>query len=260
MTAPRDPFFPADRSIRHSDDPLDVRHLGLIDYQEAWDLQADLAARRYQDEVGDTVLVVEHPSTYTAGKRTQPEDMPDNGLPVVNVDRGGRITWHGEGQLVVYPIIKLADPVDVVDYVRRLEEAIIQTVRRRGIANAGRIDGRSGVWIPADGEEPSARPDRKVAALGIRITHGVTMHGLALNCSNTLDYYEHIVPCGITDAGVTTLSRELGMEVTPEEMTDPMLQDLDDALSGRLTVADHSFGSAPDPTKVGSKPKKNRRN
>ena len=115
MTAPRQPFFPADRSIRASDSPLDVRELGLVDYEETWHLQAELVAQRAEGAIGDTLLVLQHPSTYTAGKRTQPEDMPDNGLPVVQVDRGGRITWHGEGQLVIYPIIKLADPVDVVD-------------------------------------------------------------------------------------------------------------------------------------------------
>ncbi|MDK8894424.1 lipoyl(octanoyl) transferase LipB [Corynebacterium sp. MSK006] len=296
MTAPRDPFFPSDRSIRSASEPPEIRRLGTVDYLEAWHLQADLAAARHRGEIGDVILVLEHPSTYTAGKRTQPEDLPDNGLPVIDVDRGGRITWHGEGQLVVYPVIELADPVDVVDYVRRLEEALIQTVRRVGVPDAGRIDGRSGVWVPADPDdagghvstEPGAlpgtilttgadagasapengaapekdeaaagggagtslhRPDRKVAALGIRVTHGVTMHGLALNCSNTLEYYHHIVPCGIRDAGVTTLSHELGRHVSVDEMTEPLLGDLVDALEGRLRVADHSFGSAPDPTK-----------
>ncbi|MGD7003186.1 lipoyl(octanoyl) transferase LipB [Corynebacterium halotolerans] len=245
MTAPRDPFFPADRSIRASSAPLEIRHLGEYGYQEAWQLQAEIAAQRARGEIGDQVLVLEHPSVYTAGKRTQPEDLPTNGLPVIDVDRGGRITWHGPGQLVVYPILKLAEPVDVVDYVRRLEEALIQVVRQTGVTAAGRIDGRSGVWVPAH----DGWADSKVAALGIRITRGVTMHGIALNCSNTLDYYGHIVPCGISDAGVTTLSRELGREVSVAEMTDPFLSDLDDALAGRLQVADHTFGSAPDPTK-----------
>lgn len=245
MSAPRDPFFPADESIRASDQPPVIRYLGEMEYQQAWDLQAELARQRADEEIGDQILVLEHPNVYTAGKRTQPSDMPTNGLPVVNVDRGGRITWHGPGQLVIYPIIRLTEPVDVVDYVRRIEEALIQVVRQVGVADAGRIDGRSGVWVPArDGWV-----DSKVAALGIRITRGVTMHGLALNCSNTLDFYEHIVACGISDAGVTTLSRELGREVTVGELTGPLLQALEDAFEGRLTVADHSFGSAPDPTR-----------
>ncbi|MHA2789401.1 lipoyl(octanoyl) transferase LipB [Corynebacterium sp. S7] len=252
MTAPRDPFFPADKSIRASAEPLDVRRLGLVDYQEAWDYQADLAAKRATGEVGDTVLVVEHPNVYTAGKRTQPEDRPTNGLPVIDVDRGGRITWHGLGQLVVYPIIKLADPVDVVDYVRRIEEALIHSVRQSGVTEAGRIDGRSGVWVPdtVAALDPAApKRDRKIAAIGIRITRGVTMHGMALNCNNTLDYYEHIVACGIDDADNSTISLELGKNVTTDDMADPLLQALDDTLSGRMTVADHSFKSAPDPSK-----------
>ncbi|MDO4632129.1 MAG: lipoyl(octanoyl) transferase LipB [Corynebacterium sp.] len=247
MTAPRKPFFPADQSIRLTPDrPTVVKLLGTVDYQETWDMQAELAAQRARDEIDDTVLVLEHPSIYTAGKRTQPEDRPTNGLPVIDVDRGGRITWHGPGQLVIYPIIKLADPIDVVDYVRRMEEALIQVVRSIGITTAGRIDGRSGVWVP--GATPAEH--RKVAALGIRITQGVTMHGLALNCNNTLEFYEHIIPCGISDAGVTTLSQELQQEVTVESMIQPTLQALDDAFAGRLIVADHSFDSAPDPTKL----------
>ncbi|WP_276650988.1 lipoyl(octanoyl) transferase LipB [Corynebacterium vitaeruminis] len=245
MTAPRKPFFPADQSIRDSDAPVTVRELGLVDYQEAWDLQADLAARRAADEIEDTILVLEHPSIYTAGKRTQPEDRPTNGLPVIDVDRGGRITWHGPGQLVMYPIIKLADPIDVVDYVRRLEEALIQVVRQAGVTTAGRIDGRSGVWVP--GATPAEHA--KVAALGIRITRGVTMHGLALNCDNTLEFYDYVVPCGIADAGVTTMSAQLRRDVSVAEMTAPLLGALDDALAGRLVVADHTFDSAPDPTK-----------
>ncbi|MCF4006243.1 lipoyl(octanoyl) transferase LipB [Corynebacterium uropygiale] len=244
MTAPRQPFFPADRSIRaDADGLLDVRRLGEVDYLEAWDLQAELAAQRARGEIPDTVLLLQHPSIYTAGKRTQPEDRPTNGLPVIDVDRGGRITWHGPGQLVAYPIIKLADPVDVVDYVRRLEEALIHVSREVGVTRAGRIDGRSGVWVPAEGE----RPDRKIAAIGIRITRGVTMHGIALNCCNTLEFYDYIVPCGIDDAGVSTLSQELARTVTVEDMEEPFLHALEEVLSGRMTVADHTFGSAPDP-------------
>lgn len=260
MTAPRDPFFPADKSIRaaaqHGE--IAIRRLGRVDYEQAWALQSDLVAQRAADEIPDTILVLEHPNVYTAGKRTQPEDRPTNGLPVVDVDRGGRITWHGEGQLVMYPLIKLANPVDVVDYVRRLEEALIHTVRQLGVTTAGRIDGRSGVWVPGTTQaaDPAASTrDRKLAALGIRITQGVTMHGLSLNCNNTLGYYEHIVACGIDDADVTTLALELGRDVTVDAVTDPLLDALVETLEGRRQVADHTFASAPDPTKI---PRKNK--
>ena len=245
MTAPRAPFFPADKSIRAAADPMNVRILGTIDYQEAWDLQIELAQQRAAEEIGDTLVVLEHPSIYTAGKRTQPEDRPTNGLPVIDVDRGGRITWHGPGQLVIYPIIKLADPIDVVDYVRRVEEALIHVIREIGLDTAGRIDGRSGVWIPG----ASDAEHRKVAAIGIRIAKGGTSHGLALNCNNTLEFYQHIIPCGISDAGVTTLSRELNREITTAEMIAPLVGTLDNAFAGRLVVTDHSFAQASDPTK-----------
>ena len=220
MTAPRAPFFPADRSIR-ADDAIEFQQLGTIDYQQAWDLQAQLARQRADGEIPDQVLFLEHPDVYTAGKRTQPSDMPTNGLPTIKVDRGGRITWHGRGQLVVYPIIKLAEPVDVVDYVRRLEEAIIDALTRFGTEKVGRIDGRSGVWVPHDvqaADERASRRDRKIAALGIRVTRGVTMHGFALNCDVDLGWYDRFVPCGIADAGVTSLTEELGRDVTVEEV------------------------------------------
>lgn len=237
MTAPRAPFTAPDQPIRNISTPLEVYNLGTVDYVEMWDRQAELAAQRADGLINDQLLFLEHPNTYTAGKRTQPEDRPTNGLPVVDVDRGGRITWHGPGQLVCYPIIKLAEPVDVVDYVRRVEEAIIQVVRDLGLQDAGRVDGRSGVWIPGN----DTRPERKVGALGIRVTRGVTMHGLALNCNNTLEFYQHIVPCGITDAGVTTLSAELGRDVDTHDMIAPLAAALGAAFSGELTVADHSF-------------------
>ena len=237
MTAPRAPFTAPDQPIRDISTPLEVYNLGTVDYVEMWDRQAELAAQRADGLINDQLLFLEHPNTYTAGKRTQPEDRPTNGLPVVGVDRGGRITWHGPGQLVCYPIIKLTEPVDVVDYVRRVEEAIIQVVRDLGLQDAGRVDGRSGVWIPGN----DTRPERKVGALGIRVTRGVTMHGLALNCNNTLEFYQHIVPCGITDAGVTTLSAELGRDVDTQEMVAPLAAALGAAFSGELTVADHSF-------------------
>ena len=237
MTAPRAPFTAPDQPIRDISTPLEVYDLGTVDYVEMWDRQAELAAQRADGLINDQLLFLEHPNTYTAGKRTQPEDRPTNGLPVVDVDRGGRITWHGPGQLVCYPIIKLAEPVDVVDYVRRVEEAIIQVVRDLGLQDAGRVDGRSGVWIPGN----DTRPERKVGALGIRVTRGVTMHGLALNCNNTLEFYQHIVPCGIADAGVTTLSAELGRDVDTHDMIAPLAAALGAAFSGELTVADHSF-------------------
>ena len=237
MTAPRAPFTAPDQPIRDISTPLEVYDLGTVDYVEMWARQAELAAQRAAGLINDQLLFLEHPNTYTAGKRTQPEDRPTNGLPVVDVDRGGRITWHGPGQLVCYPIIKLAEPVDVVDYVRRVEEAIIQVVRDLGLHDAGRVDGRSGVWIPGN----DTRPERKVGALGIRVTRGVTMHGLALNCNNTLEFYQHIVPCGITDAGVTTLSAELGRDVDTHDMIAPLAAALGAAFSGELTVADHSF-------------------
>ena len=237
MTAPRAPFTAPDQPIRDISTPLEVYNLGTVDYVEMWDRQAELAAQRADGLINDQLLFLEHPNTYTAGKRTRPEDRPTNGLPVVDVDRGGRITWHGPGQLVCYPIIKLAEPVDVVDYVRRVEEAIIQVVRDLGLHDAGRVDGRSGVWIPGN----DTRPERKVGALGIRVTRGVTMHGLALNCNNTLEFYQHIVPCGIADAGVTTLSAELGRDVDTHDMIAPLAAALGAAFSGELTVADHSF-------------------
>ena len=237
MTAPRAPFTAPDQPIRDISTPLEVYNLGTVEYVEMWDRQAELAAQRADGLINDQLLFLEHPNTYTAGKRTQPEDRPTNGLPVVDVDRGGRITWHGPGQLVCYPIIKLAEPVDVVDYVRRVEEAIIQVVRDLGLHDAGRVDGRSGVWIPGN----ATRPERKVGALGIRVTRGVTMHGLALNCNNTLEFYQHIVPCGIADAGVTTLSAELGRDVDTHDMIAPLAAALGAAFSGELTVADHSF-------------------
>src|SRR5699024_2075572 len=145
------------------------------------------------------VLLLEHPATYTAGKRTEPEDRPADGTPVVDVDRGGRITWHGPGQLVGYPIIALADPIDVMEYVWGAGQALVSTGARRGVA-AGRVDGRSGVWCAAS----PGRPERKSGAIGSRVQRGVTMRGFALNCDCDLDAFERIVPCGIADAGVTS--------------------------------------------------------
>jgi lipoyl(octanoyl) transferase len=182
-----------------------------IGYLEAWDLQRHIHEQRVRGEIPDTCLLLEHTPVYTAGKRTSPLDRPvgDPGAPVIDVDRGGKITWHGPGQLVGYPIVKLDEPIDVVGYVRLLEEAMIGICAEFGV-HAGRVPGRSGAWLPAD----RGRPDRKVAALGIRVARGVTMHGFALNCDCDLSWYDRIVPCGISDASVTSLSAETGQQIT----------------------------------------------
>jgi lipoyl(octanoyl) transferase len=188
-----------------------------VDYQQAWALQRELHQARADDRVDDVVLLLEHQAVYTAGKRTSPHERPVDQTPVVEVDRGGKITWHGPGQLVGYPITRLASHVYVVDFVRRLEEALILTCADLGLATT-RVPGRSGVWVPAD----AAAPERKVAAVGVRVSRSVTMHGLALNCNCPLDGFDAIVPCGITDAGVTTLSRELGRDVSVQEAAPPL--------------------------------------
>ncbi|MEH1098825.1 lipoyl(octanoyl) transferase LipB [Micromonospora sp. CPCC 205561] len=182
---------------------------GVLDYQAAWDEQRHLHESVVAGEHGDTVLLLEHPSVYTAGKRTEPWDRPMDGTPVVDVDRGGKITWHGPGQLVGYPIVRLPDPVDVVAYVRRTEQLLIDVCAEFGLA-AGRVDGRSGVWVPEDDRGPA----RKVAAIGIRVARGVTLHGFSINCDCDLGHFDRIVPCGIRDAGVTSLTAELGRPVT----------------------------------------------
>jgi len=185
-----------------------VQRLGLVDYEEAWALQREVHARRVTGEGPDTLLLLEHPPVYTAGKRTRAHERPFDGTPVIDVDRGGKITWHGPGQLVGYPIVKLPDPIDVVAHVRRMEGLLIDVCAELGLS-AGRIEGRSGVWVPAD----EHGPDRKVAAIGIRVAQGVTLHGFAINCNPDLTWFDRIVPCGISDAGVTSLSKELGCDV-----------------------------------------------
>ena len=192
---------------------LEVLRLGLVDYEEAWARQREVHARVVEGTGPDTLLLLEHPPVYTAGKRTEPHERPFDGTPVIDVDRGGKITWHGPGQLVGYPIVRLPDPVDVVAHVRRMEQALIDVCAGLGLPT-GRVEGRSGVWVAAD----DRGPDRKIAAIGVRVARGVTMHGFALNCSNSLDAYERIVACGIRDAGVTTISRVLGRTVTPQEV------------------------------------------
>jgi lipoyl(octanoyl) transferase len=192
-------------------------HLGFapatVDYLEAWQIQRDVHAQVSTGRAPDTVLLLEHAPVYTAGKRTRSDERPFDGTPVIDVDRGGKITWHGPGQLVGYPILRLADPVDVVAYVRRLEEALIGVCAEFGIS-AQQVRGRSGVWLPADED----RPERKVAAIGVRVAQATTMHGFALNCDPDLTWFDRIVPCGITDAGVTSLSAELGRTVGVAEV------------------------------------------
>jgi lipoyl(octanoyl) transferase len=200
---------------------LQVIRAGVVPYEQAWEMQREVHARRVAGDGPDTLLLLEHPSVYTAGKRTEPHERPVDGTPVVDVDRGGKITWHGPGQLVGYPIVALPDPVDVVAYVRRLEGALIDVCAALGVT-AGRVEGRSGVWLPADEPGRGFRPERKVAAIGIRVARGVTMHGFALNCDPDLGAFGSIVPCGIPDAGVTSLSAELGRDVPVAEAIDPV--------------------------------------
>jgi lipoyl(octanoyl) transferase len=191
-----------------------------VPYLDALDLQRSTHADVVAGRAPDTVLLLEHPSVYTAGKRTEDSERPTDGTPVLNVDRGGKITWHGPGQLVGYPIVHLPDPIDVVAYVRRLEGVMIAVLAELGV-DAGRVEGRSGVWL---------RGTDKIGAIGIRVAEGVTMHGFALNCSNSFDAYEHIIACGIADAGVTSISRELGHTVTPEDVVPLISEQLARAL------------------------------
>ncbi|WP_433224224.1 lipoyl(octanoyl) transferase LipB [Dactylosporangium sp. CS-047395] len=186
---------------------------GLVDYEAALAEQRRVHAEVADGAAPDTVLLLEHPSVYTAGKRTEPADRPFDGTPVIDVDRGGKITWHGPGQLVGYPIVKLPDPVDVVAYVRRMEQLLMDVCAEFGVTTI-RVEGRSGVWVPAD----ERGPERKVAAIGIRVARGVTLHGFALNADCDLSRYDIFVPCGIRDAGVTSLSWELGRDVTVDEV------------------------------------------
>ena len=200
-----------------TDSALDVQLIGFgndaLDYGAAWELQRQVHADVVSGATTNTVLLLEHPSVYTAGRRTENHERPFDGTPVIDVDRGGKITWHGPGQLVGYPIVRLPSPLDVVAHVRRIEAMLILVCREFGVTGV-RIDGRSGVWIPAD----NRGPDRKVAAIGIRVTEGVTMHGFALNCDCDMAWFDKIVPCGIKDAEVTSLSQEIGRRVNVAEV------------------------------------------
>ncbi|WP_445400502.1 lipoyl(octanoyl) transferase LipB [Streptomyces sp. LE64] len=241
-----------------------------VDYQVAWDEQRRVHAARFADEVPDTCLLLEHPPVYTAGRRTEDSERPLDGTPVIDVDRGGKITWHGPGQLVGYPILKLPRPVDVVAHVRRLEEALIRVCAEFGLRTS-RIEGRSGVWIlgdpveqrPALGglsldfdprladEEYDARlmgpeyapsnagqrgEDRKIAAIGIRVAKGVTMHGFSLNVNPDNTWFDRIVPCGIRDAGVASLAGELGRELTVEEVLPAVERHLSEVLADAVPL------------------------
>jgi lipoyl(octanoyl) transferase len=200
---------------------MQIVRAGLVPYEQAWEMQRELHGRRVDGEAPDTLLLLEHPSVYTAGRRTAAHERPVDGTPVIDVDRGGKITWHGPGQLVGYPIIALPDPVDVVAYVRRLEEALIEVCAGFGLT-AGQVEGRSGVWVAADAPGAGFRPERKVAAIGVRVARGVTMHGFALNCDPDMSAFGAIVPCGIPDAGVTSLSAELGRDITVSDAIGPV--------------------------------------
>jgi len=196
-----------------------------VDYRRAWDVQRDLHAKVVAGEEPDTTLLLEHAAVYTAGKRTEPHERPLDGTPVIDVDRGGKITWHGPGQIVGYPIVRLPEPIDVVAHVRRLEEMMIRVCADFGV-DATRVEGASGSWVLG---EPG-QPDRKIGAIGIRVSQGVTMHGFAFNCDNDLGWADVIIPCGIVGAGVTSLSKELGRAVSVHEVLPHVEKHLADIL------------------------------
>jgi len=218
-------------SVRSAAGPLEVRRLGTVDYASAWQLQRELAEARIAGGP-DTLLLLEHPPVYTAGKRTEPHERPVDGAPVIDTDRGGKITWHGPGQLVGYPIIGLAQPMDVVEFVRRLEDSLIAVCASLGL-RTGKVEGRSGVWVPGG----DGRPARKIGAIGIRVARATTLHGFALNCDCDLGAFSSIVPCGISDAGVTSLSAELGRRITVDDVIEPVAGAVRDALDARTALA-----------------------
>ena len=191
----------------------------FVDYSDAWQLQRDIHAEVVSGVRQDTVILLEHDSVYTAGKRTEDSERPQDGTPVVDVDRGGKITWHGPGQLVGYPIMKLPLPIDVVGYVRWLEQVLIETCSQFGLSTE-RVEGRSGVWTRVGSSF------EKVAAIGIRVAEHTTMHGFALNCNNSLAAYDTIIACGIADAKTTTISEQVGFEVTPAMAAEVIKQKL----------------------------------
>ena len=224
---------------------IEFLDLGLgsqhCDYQETWELQRAIHAEVSAGTRPDTVLLLEHASVYTAGKRTEPQERPLDGTPVVDVDRGGKITWHGPGQLVGYPIVRLPEAALVVDYVRRLEEAIIAMLTDCGL-RTGRIRGRSGVWLAADDH----RPERKIAAIGVRVASGTTMHGFALNVDPDLAAFDRIIPCGLTGVGVTSMAAELDRPVMITDVANALIPHLRRYLAFEEYVQSPDIGSAPD--------------
>jgi lipoyl(octanoyl) transferase len=194
-----------------TENQLKVTELGVVDYLSAWKLQKQIHQDVVNLQTENTLLLLEHPSVYTAGRRTEILDRPLDDTPVIDVDRGGKITWHGPGQLVGYPIVKLKNSTDVVGFVRELETALISVCAEFGV-KADRYCERSGVWVRDD------QSDRKIAAIGLRVAKGVTMHGFALNVNPDLSAYEKIIPCGISGAKVTSLTAELGSEITINEV------------------------------------------
>jgi lipoyl(octanoyl) transferase len=218
-----------------------VVHLGfapdLVDYEEGWARQREVHAAVAEGREPDTVLLLEHAPVFTAGKRTEPHERPTDGTPVVDVDRGGKITWHGPGQLVGYPIVRLHEvPIDVVAHVRRLEEVMMRVTRDLGVETTT-VEGRTGIWVLGDG----TRPDRKLGAIGVRVSRRVTMHGFALNCDADLSWADVIVPCGIADAGVGSLSGETGRRVTVRDVLPHVERHLGEVLERPAAAA----GAAP---------------
>jgi lipoyl(octanoyl) transferase len=223
---------------------LKFQEIGTIDYLDAWELQREVHAKVVAGEQPGTVLLLEHPAVFTAGKRTDPHERPvdTGGAPVVDVDRGGKITFHGPGQLVAYPIVRLPEHVKVVDFVRRLEEAMIRTCAAYDVPTA-RVPGRSGVWHAAD----DRGQERKLGAIGLRVSKGVTMHGIALNCDVDLAWYDRFVPCGISDAGVSTLSVETGRDVTVAEVLPVLRAEVERYLAWEPYDATPDYEPRPEP-------------
>ena len=209
-------------SVLHTQ-TISIQNLGLVNYEDAWEKQREIQAGVAAGEIPNTLLLLEHPPVFTAGRRTAESDRPIDGTPVINVDRGGKITWHGPGQIVGYPIVKLKNGNDVVGFVREIEIALINTCQEFGV-NAERYCERTGVWIR------DAKGERKLAAIGIRVAKGVTMHGFALNVNPDLSWFKKIVPCGIPDAEVTSLSVELGRNIAIVEILESLTRNITTAL------------------------------